>query len=94
MKSSSTVIEKNIVWIDLRNAEEIHLLPGNLLNKIIPNQKILNNTHEFHRNDNTQEKAEEFNIFYSNIGKMTYDFTQQTLDYNKQIALGRLDLRM
>ena len=58
-----------------------------IIKEIVPNQKSGSNNQESHFNDNIQEKVEEFNNFFANIGKTTYDLTQQALDNNNDKSL-------
>ncbi len=46
-----------------------------LLRDIVPNNKHKTNQHSF---DNIKDKVEEFSIYFTNVGKTTYESTQNT----------------
>ncbi len=47
-----------------------------VIKEIIPNQKVCQKGYNF---DDVETKAEEFNNFFSNVGKNTYELTQESL---------------
>lgn len=53
-----------------------------LVKQILPNRKCGSNTYESENIENILDKTEEFNCFFANIGKITYDMSQQTLENN------------
>ncbi len=55
-----------------------------LLREIVPNNKCKANQHSF---DKVSDKVEELNMHFANVGKTTYEYTQNTLQGENMSAL-------
>ena len=76
MKSLIMNTKKSYYVNRLHASKENSSATWSLIKELVPNKKCGSGTRHF---GNVSEKAEEFNNFFANVGKTTYDLTQQVL---------------
>ena len=72
--------EQNILRISLINVVKMQQKKWKFAKKLIPENSKNSNNHKF---EDIQNKAEQFNQFFSNVGKVTCMKTQESLRNNE-----------
>ncbi len=75
VKSKITIVKKEHYAKKLSDCRGDSSAAWNVIKEIVPNKNSYPGTYEL---ENVSNKAEEFNRYFANIGRTTFDLTQQS----------------